>query len=160
MQRKSEIKVRLATLDEAEILADMNVKMAFETENKKLDKKVTLQATIEVMKNPKLGYYLIAFDKKNKPIGTTGITYEVSPAFGGIIHWIQSVYVVPEARNKGCFRALYNYVVEAAKKDKEVKCVRLYADQDNLQAQAVYEKLGMTKMDIYDFNEADFAFSH
>ena len=90
--------MRQATLKQAEVCADMNIAMAFETEGKRLDKKVTLQATIEVVKNPKLGYYLVAYDKDKKPVGTTAVTYEVSPAFGGIIHWIQSVYVMPEAR--------------------------------------------------------------
>ena len=41
------------------------------------------------------------------------------------------MYVKPEHRKKGCFRALYNKVVEIAKKDPIAKSVRLYVDKDN-----------------------------
>ena len=70
------------------------------------------------------------------------------------------MYVNKEARRKGVFRALYSGVVEKAKADPLVKCVRLYVELENLQAQAVYEKLGMTKMDTHDFYEIDTVFSH
>ena len=88
------------------------------------------------------------------------LTYEMSAVFGGLIHWIQSVFVVPEGRKKGVFRALYNTVVERAKANPDVKCVRLYVETENLKAQAVYEKLGMSKMDTYDFDEIDYILGH
>ena len=88
------------------------------------------------------------------------LTYEMSAAVGGMIYMIQSVYVNAEARKKGVFRALYNGVVEKAKQDPLVKCVRLYVELENYTAQAVYEKLGMTKMDTHSFDEIDTVFSH
>ena len=63
---------------------------------------------------------------------------------------------MPDARKKGVFRSLYNTVVEAAKANPEVKCVRLYVEKENVSAQSVYEKLGMAKMDTYDFDEVDY----
>ena len=121
----------MATVADADILTDFAYKMALETEDKTLDKVLVKRAIIKCIKTPKLGCYFVAWDKSDKAktlIGTTMLTYEMSPALGGLIHWIQSVYVVPEGRRKGVFRALYNTVVEGAQANPEVKCVRLYAD--------------------------------
>mmetsp|Transcript_9559 Transcript_9559/g.11775 ORF Transcript_9559/g.11775 Transcript_9559/m.11775 type:complete len:90 (-) Transcript_9559:85-354(-) len=88
------------------------------------------------------------------------LTYEMSMNLGGLIHWIQSVFVNPEARRKGVFRKLYSFVVERAQVDPLVKCVRLYVELENENAQKVYERLGMSKMDTYEFNEMDLVFAH
>ena len=45
------------------------------------------------------------------------MTYEMSPRYGGLIHWIMSVYVIPEMRQKGVFRLIYNHVYQMAKAD-------------------------------------------
>lgn len=66
--------------------------------------------------------------------GSCLITFEMSPALGGLIYWIQSVYVKPECRKQGYFRALYNKVVEIARKDPLGHSVRLYVDKDNKNA--------------------------
>ena len=150
-------------MEDVDVLVEFAAKLAFDTENKVLDKTVVKTAVEKVIKNPKLGCYFLAWDEKDpekKSIGTTMLTYEMNCALGGLIHWIQSVYVNAEARRKGVFRALYTHVVETAKADPLVKCVRLYVELDNMQAQAVYEKLGMDKMDTYEFNEKDLVFSH
>ena len=65
-----------------------------------------------------------------------------------------------EARRKGVFRALYTRVVETAKADPLVKCVRLYVELDNNTAQSTYERLGMSKMDTYDYLENDWTYAH
>ena len=149
----------MATEADAQLLTNFQYDMCLETENKHLDKSEVKIAIERLIKTPKLGCYFVAYDDNDadkKMIGSTMITFEMSPVFGGLIHWIQSVYVVPEARKKGVFRSLYNTVVEAAKANPEVKCVRLYVEKENLSAQSVYEKLGMSKMDTYDFDEIDY----
>ena len=93
-------------------------------------------------------------------VGTLQLTYEFSVQVGGQITWIQSVYVIPEARRQGVFRALYNSVVADAKKDPNVVCVRLYVETENEQAKATYSSLGMTQMDDYTFEEKDFILGH
>ena len=57
--------------------------------------------------------------------------------------WIQSVYVVPDRRSQGVFRALYAHVRKLCEEDKAAG-LRLYADTTNKRAQAVYQGLGMT----------------
>ena len=99
-------------------------------------------------------------DPDKKPIGSIMYTLEMSFALGGLIYWIQSVYVVAEARKKGAFRALYNKVKEEAMADPQAKSVRLYVELENEVAQAVYSKMGMQKYDHYEFNELDWVLGH
>ena len=155
---------------DAEVLADYGIKLAFETEDKTLDKAIILQGVKDLIAKPKMGvYYLaeIAEDTdangnvtKWKPVGTIMVTFEMQPRLGGLLHMIQSVYVDKEYRKKGVFRSLYNKVIECAKADPITKAVRLYVDHDNMTAQTVYSKLGMSCMDSWAFDESDFIFSH
>ena len=165
------MRVRTCTsTDDAQVLADYGCKLAFETEDKTLDKAIILAGVKDLMVKPKMGvYYLaeiaeeVAADgavTKWKPVGTTMVTFEMQPRLGGLLHMIQSVYVDAEYRKKGVFRSLYNKVVECAKADPITKAVRLYVDHDNETAMAVYSKLGMTCMDSWAFDEKDFVFSH
>ena len=88
------------------------------------------------------------------------LTIETSLELGGQINWIQSVYVLPEARGKGCFRALYEHIVKEARNDPIVKAVRLYVETENFTAQTVYSKLGMDCLKNYDFVERDIVLGH
>lgn len=93
-------------------------------------------------------------------VGCLLITFEISPLLGGLIYWIQSVYTIPEARNRGSFKILYSEVVRLAKADPLGKAVRLYVDVDNKKAMEVYERMGMKKLEESCFDEVDFVFKH
>jgi len=132
--------------------------MAKETENLDIDP-VTIQQGLEkVLANPKLGTFYVAYEEPNSdaPIGCLMTTYEMSPKVGGLIHWIQSVYVAPEHRKKGAFKTLYNHVISIARADPLVKAVRLYVEKDNKNAQATYERMGMRKVEGIAFEEIDY----
>lgn len=157
--------MRTATADPADLeaLTDFALRLAFETEDKTLDRDIVYKGVLDCIQNPKLGLYFLAWDEadpEKKMIGTTMLTYEMNVALGGLIYWIQSVYVVKEARRKGCFRSLYNTVVDNAKADPLCKCVRLYVETENEKAMATYENLGMDKMTNLSYDEVDFEFSH
>ena len=144
-------------------MVEFACKLAFDTEGKTLDRPIVKTAIERCISNPKLGCYLLAWDQNDPEktsIGTTMLTYEMSVPQGGLIHMIQSVYVNAEHRCKGVFRKLYTHVRERAQADPLVKCVRLYVELENFTAQSVYERLGMEKMDTYEFNEIDTVFSH
>jgi ribosomal protein S18 acetylase RimI-like enzyme len=53
------------------------------------------------------------------------------------------VYVAPEHRRKGVYRALYAYVQELAKQDTTICGIRLYVENENHNAQQTYQSLGM-----------------
>lgn len=136
------LQISIAKIDDANILADFNVKMAKETEDKNLNFDLVLDATKKVINSNDKGFYLIA-KLNNVPVGSLLITYEWSDWRNGYFWWIQSVYVIPEYRKRGIFKDLYNFVKDIAKKNKDVCGLRLYVDRDNTTAQKVYKNLGM-----------------
>jgi ribosomal protein S18 acetylase RimI-like enzyme len=70
-------------------------------------------------------------------------TYEWSDWRNGTFWWIQSVYVVPEARRSGVFRALFRHVEHLAQGDPSVCGIRLYVERENVRAQATYRHCGL-----------------
>ncbi len=134
--------------------------MAKETEDKDLNPELVKSGCRNLILNPSYGRYCVAENDEGKVVGGLLITFEMSPKLGGMIYWIQSAYVLPEYRGKGVFRQLYDFVVAQSKSDPVAKCVRLYVDEENTKAQAVYSQLGMRKLEGIQFEENDFHFAH
>ncbi len=146
------IRIRFGRLNDAEKLAEFNKEMAFESEGYNLDFQTVLSGIKNLMLQTELGFYLIA-ETDNGIVGTLMITYEWTDWRDGLFWWIQSVYVVPEMRNKGVYKALYQKVKELAASDKRVRGFRLYVDKDNERAIEVYQKMGMTETNYLLFEE-------
>jgi GNAT superfamily N-acetyltransferase len=133
---------RPATLTESALLAAWAQAMAWETEQKRLDP-ATVEAGVRgIFENPTRGAYFIA-ERDGQPVGTLMLTYEWSDWRNGDWWWIQSVYVPPEHRRQGVFRALYQHVWELARATPGVCGLRLYVERHNEGAQRTYESLGM-----------------
>jgi len=146
--------IRLAQTADTGALAANHRDMAFETENKSLDIETTLRGTRAVIDDRAKGFYLIA-ERSGRMVGQLLITYEWSDWRNGTFWWIQSVYVVPEARRTGVYKALHDYVLSSAKSAGDVCGVRLYVDKTNGPAQATYRTMGM-QLAHYDLYEIDF----
>ena len=73
----------------------------------------------------------LAEDKSHKPIGQLMVTYEWSDWRNGLFWWIQSVYVVPDRRRMGVFRAMYDHILVKAKAEPRVCGIRLYVEREN-----------------------------
>lgn len=116
--------------------------MASETEGIQLDHAVLSEGVRSVFAQPSKGFYLVA-ENENQILGSLMVTFEWSDWRNRQIYWIQSVYVLPNFRNQGIYRSLYNYVVSLAEQSDEVGGIRLYVDRSNLSAQQVYSRLGM-----------------
>ena len=76
-------------------------------------------------------------------VGQLMITYEWSDWRNGVFWWIQSVYVLPEARRLGVFSELYAHLERLAKATPGVCGLRLYVEHANERAQATYRRCGM-----------------
>ncbi|MCU1337220.1 MAG: family N-acetyltransferase [Bryobacterales bacterium] len=142
MERLTEVSVRPATLDDAEFLVRGNAQLALETENLSLDMDRLRSGVHAVFEDPARGFYLIA-EVNGTRVGQMMITYEWSDWRSGVFWWIQSVYVLPELRRRGVFRALYGRVEELARQQGTVCGLRLYVDVHNERAQATYRRCGM-----------------
>jgi len=133
--------VREANLLDAEVIADFNVQLAFETEGIELDA-ADVSAGIEAILNEsgKGLYYVV--EVQHTIVGCLGIQHEWVPFHNGYVHWISNLYIHPDHRRRGCFRLLYNHVRDVAVKQGALG-IRLYADKDNANALQTYHKLGM-----------------
>jgi ribosomal protein S18 acetylase RimI-like enzyme len=115
--------------------------MALESEGTVLDSERVHNGVTAVMEDGSKGIYIIA-RIEDRPVASLMITREWSDWNNGWYWWIQSVYVMPEHRGQGIFRAMYTKVIEMAN-DQNIAQVRLYVDRHNTNAQKVYQKLGM-----------------
>lgn len=138
----SEILYRNANLSEADIIVGFQLAMALETEDLILDKEICTRGVAAVFANPALGQYFVA-EHAGKTIASLMITYEWSDWRNGMVWWIQSVYVAPEARQQGIYAGLYEHVKTIVKADQNLRGIRLYVDERNKRAQEVYSRLGM-----------------
>ena len=136
--------IRNAGPDDISDIAQFNIAMAQETEERQLDPETIQSGVSDVIQNHAHGFYLIA-ERDQVAVGSLLITFEWSDWRNGTLWWIQSVYVKPEHRRTGVFKALYDAVIARAQAAKSVRGIRLYVEQENLDAQSVYQKLSMQK---------------
>lgn len=135
--------IRAATLADLPDLLAWNAAMAWETEQKRLDHDVLERGIRGVFEEQRRGLYLIA-ERDGAAVGSLLVTYEWSDWRDGDFWWIQSVYVTPDARRGGVFRALYAEVERRAATAGAVG-LRLYVETENRRAQDTYAGLGMQR---------------
>ncbi len=134
--------VRAARAEDAETIAAFQMAMARETEGVALDG-ATVRAGVEaVFGDPARGTYWVA-EADGEVVACLLVTGEWSDWRNASVWWIQSLYVRPEHRRQGIFRALFEHVRELAGQRDGVAGVRLYVAAENHAAQRAYEALGM-----------------
>lgn len=146
--------VRRASMADAPTISAFNRLMALETEARKLDESVVTNGVAAVLKDASKGFYLVA-EINRQLVGQLMVTYEWSDWRNGVFWWIQSVFVKPEFRGRGIFRALHAYVACEARNQPGVAGLRLYVHTDNAKARSTYERLGMCSAH-YEVLEQDF----
>ena len=150
--KPSPLRIRLAQPQDAELLAAFNIAMARETEGKRLLPAVVGAGVRRMLAEPALGFYLVA-EAGGTVAGSLMVTTEWSDWRNGRFWWIQSVYVRPQARRSGVFRALYRHLAETAERTPDVCGFRLYVEHENTAAQATYRALGMDGTDYLMFEQ-------
>ncbi len=136
------MKIRPAIKTDIKTLVEFQLAMAKETENLSLDIKTLEQGIKSVINDVQKAKYFVAEENK-KLIGCFMVTPEWSDWRAGYFIWLQSVYVIPEFRKKGVYRAMYAYLKDIVKTNMDYKGIRLYVDKANENAIKVYEKTGM-----------------
>src|SRR5204863_6179621 len=134
--------IRRATSSDLDVVVDFNRRLAEESEGKKLDAVLLKAGVAQALADSNKALYFLAEDGAIA-VGQTMITTEWSDWRNGWFWWIQSVYVRPEARRCGVFRALYEHVAQTARQDATVIGLRLYVEHENHAAQQTYLRMGM-----------------
>lgn len=142
MRSISNVVIRQATIADAGTIADFNLRLARETEETSLERETVLKGVRALLSDDARGRYFVA--ESDGIVGQLMHTREWSDWRNGDIWWIQSVYVHPDVRRQGVFRALYGHLQTLAEADPEVVGIRLYVERDNQTARATYTGLGMT----------------
>jgi GNAT superfamily N-acetyltransferase len=133
--------VRPATPADLDVIVAFNLALAEESERLQLDPAIVREGAAALLEGRAPGRYWVA-EREGRLVGQLLITFEWSDWRNRMVWWIQSVYVVPEARRRGVFQALF------AKARQEALAsgaggLRLYVDTTNVRAQAVYAAIGM-----------------
>ena len=152
------VNVRLARPEDAETITSFSAAMALETEGRRLDLDRLHDGTSALLESPDLGFFMVAEVEQGgerRLLGQLMITYEWSEWRNGAFWWIQSVYVDPAWRRQGVFRRMHETVMATAKTSPNVCGVRLYVEESNGAAQAVYRRVGLTPSS-YAIFETDF----
>ena len=143
--------IRKGKLSDLDSIVELQVKMARETEDLKLDRDVVKKGVRGVFEEPARGTYWVA-EEKDKILGVLLAIPEWSDWRNGTVLWIHSLYIVPEARRGGIFKKLYLSLKQQVMQSPQLVGLRLYVDRQNESAKKVYDKLGMNK-DHYELYE-------
>ena len=152
----ADLAIRDAQSGDLDVIIDFNARLALETESKVLDPAILRRGVGVALAEPdRLRYWVAEIpgaDPRPRVVGQVAITREWSDWRAGWIWWFQSVYVHPDFRGLGTFRALHAHVRSAARSTPEVIGLRLYVEIHNDRAKAVYESLGMKPggYDVYE----------
>lgn len=150
-----DITIRDATIADVDAIVAYNQRLARETEGKSLDDATITAGVRRGFANPSLCRYFVA-EVDGRVAGTTMLTYELTDWRDGVIWWLQSVFIEPEFRRHGVFRAIYRYIEALARAHPDVRGLRLYVHRDNARAMKTYESLGMDKAG-YELYEHDWS---
>jgi GNAT superfamily N-acetyltransferase len=134
--------IRPAAPAEANVLIDYQLRLARETEDLALDPNVLGRGVRAVFDDPSLGEYWVA-EVEGQVAACLLVTREWSDWRNGTVLWIQSVYVAPEARGRGVYRAMYEHLQRRAAASADIRGIRLYVDLRNRAAGDIYRHLGM-----------------
>ena len=135
--------IRDAKSADGATITAFNSRLAEETEGRSLPPQVISAGVAALLADHSKGRYWVA-EADGKLVGQIMVTYEWSDWRNGMLWWIQSVYVHPDYRRRGIYKALYRHVEACAKSCADVRGLRLYVEDSNRRAQQTYAALGMS----------------
>jgi ribosomal protein S18 acetylase RimI-like enzyme len=136
------LQIKSATAADLDFIIAAQQRMAWETEQLTLPTARLTQGVAAVLNDPTKGEYWVGL-WHGKPVSCLLLTSEWSDWRNGWVIWLQSLYVLPEYRQKGIFKAMYRHLQAEVCERNDWHGIRLYVDQRNHSAIGVYEALNM-----------------
>ena len=153
--------IRPAVREDLDTLTEFSANMAWETEQRTLDRTRLRQGIQAVIQQPERGQYFVADLRQNHQVDTVTtvgqllITYEWSDWRNAQFWWIQSVFVHSAWRRKGVYRRMHRVILDLARARADVCGIRLYVEGNNRVAKQAYERVGLLPS-TYEVYESDF----
>ncbi|MFN7842313.1 MAG: GNAT family N-acetyltransferase [Pirellula sp.] len=144
------IEIRQAISTDVETITLFNIALCRETEGRELDPVTVNHGVKRFVAEAKRGQYFVAVID-GQIVGQAAHTFEWSDWRNGEIWWIQSVYVHPDFRGKGVFRALFSHIRELGEAEADCCGIRLYMERENDTARESYRRLGFSETDYVVF---------
>lgn len=133
------MKVRKAILRDLTILLEFTSEEAREAEGSAQSFDNLEVGIRKALEDDTKAIYWLLLDDSGKAIGSISSLTEWSDWNAGYYWWIQSVYIVPAQRGKGCFEMLLDTVVEEMENQGGL-ALRLHVHKDNKRAIGAYRK--------------------
>jgi GNAT superfamily N-acetyltransferase len=89
------------------------------------------------------GTILLAYDPE--PVGVAVLAYTWTLEHGGLVAWLDELFVVTHHRDRGIGRALLQRALEVAK-ERGCRAVDLEVDPDHARAERLYQREGFTPL--------------
>lgn len=156
------MRIRRGILDDLDIITDFNCRLAWETEEKRLDV-ATVRRGVErgIQLTQDVQYWVAVTDEvwneqpvaiptdtkvnnaqtsSGSVVGQLMLTREWSDWRNGWMMWLQSVYVDAAYRSQGVFGKLLQHVITQMQARPDVVGLRLYVEHENQRAIQVYQR--------------------
>ncbi|HLF17111.1 MAG TPA: GNAT family N-acetyltransferase [Candidatus Thermoplasmatota archaeon] len=143
--------VRPARPSDLEPLVAATLGMAKDSEGLVLDPEEARRGVAAVLKDSGKGAFFV-LEEGGRVVASLFVTFEWSDWHDAWYWWLQSVHVVPGRRGEGLFRRLYEGVREAARRQGDVRSVRLYVEGHNEAGLRAYRGLGMKETEYRVFD--------
>lgn len=137
--RGKHVRVRRAELKDLKHLVEFTSEEAREAEGS-----VKIPETLEkgirtALEDSTIAIYWVLVDDTDTPVGSISALREWSDWNAGYYWWIQSMYLTPPFRGKGCMAPLLDAVKAEVKRQNGLE-LRLYVHEENKGAIRAYEK--------------------
>ncbi len=133
--------IRKAEQKDLDTLVEFNRCIALETENRKLDLPRLRKSMQAILDDERKGVYLLACDGE-KVVGQIMYVFEWSTWRNANFMWITDLYVLPQDRQRGVFKALRKAVMDFYHSRPDVIGLRFYVDKANTSVVPLYKKIG------------------
>lgn len=134
--------IRPALRKDISKIIDFQQKLAFETENERLNLSNLTAGVTAVFDDPSKGCYYVA-QTNDVVVACLITTFEWSDWSNTKVMWIASLYVEKIWRGKGIFKQFYTYLKNLVKNSNDYKGIRLYVNKTNQNAESIYKRIGM-----------------
>jgi GNAT superfamily N-acetyltransferase len=145
-------RIRLGKVEDSTFLAESALKMLYDAEGKQMPFETAEAGVRKIFEQGARGFYVIA-QKGEQSAGSMMIAPLWLDLMDGCYWWIQCVHVREIFRRQGCLAAMYEFVLNLAKADKNVRGLRLRVNERNATARDAYEKLGMQIMPFVNYQQ-------